>query len=91
MKRKDYAKPFTGLSNQTQDFIIRTCFVEKEDIGQYSLSLLCDHFSEIFHVWPNPEMCEKLSYLAHYVSFTILMTNILLYCSGHFKVCAHHS
>lgn len=36
-------------------------------------------------------MCGKLSYLAHYVSFTVLMTNILLYCPGHFQICVHHS
>lgn len=33
-----------------QDFIIRICFVKKEDIGQHFLSLFSDHFSEIFHV-----------------------------------------
>lgn len=48
MKRKDHEKPFTGISDQTQDFIIRICFVKKEDIGQDYLSLFCDRFSEIF-------------------------------------------
>lgn len=36
-------------------------------------------------------MCGKLSYLAHYVSFTILTTNILDHCSGLFKVRVCHS
>lgn len=48
VKRKDHEKPFTGISDQTQDFIIRICFVKKEDIGQDYLSLFCDCFSEIF-------------------------------------------
>lgn len=30
-------------------------------------------------------MCGKLTYLSHYGSFTVQMTNILLYCQGIFK------
>lgn len=48
MKRKDHEKPFTGISDQTQDFIIRICFVKKEHIGQDYLSPFCDRFREIF-------------------------------------------
>lgn len=36
------------VTDQTQDFIIRICFVKKGDIGQDYLSLFCDCFSEIF-------------------------------------------
>lgn len=48
MKRKDHEKPFTGISDEMQDFIIRICFVKKEDIGQDYLSLFCERCSEIF-------------------------------------------
>lgn len=84
-------KAFHWVTDQTQDFIIRICFVKK---GGYwprlSQSVLWLFQWNLSH-WPNPEMCGKLSDLAYYTSFTTLMTNIPLDCPGHPLVCACHS